>query len=767
MALIMVVLFAAPFAYSQSVCLPAPRLLTTLPMGGQAGTTFDVTIAGDNLDEDPELHFSHPGITAKPTGAANKYTVTIAKDVPTGIHEARVMTRLGISSCRAFTVGVKPEVLQKKPNQALAQAMDLQVNSVCNAVMGTRTVDYYAFNAKKDQRVVVECVTKGIDSRMNGVLIVADEKGRDLKVDRLGGHIDFTAPADGKYVIKTHDLTYKGGSHYFYRLALTEVAKDAPAPRHPVGAAVSSFSWRPEFLPENDAIAEAEPNNKHEQAQKVSLPLHVTGRFYPAADVDTFEFTAKKGEEWWVEVVSERLGLPTDPFVLVQYINEQDGKLTDVAELNDIKPPMKPSSNGYSYDGPPYNAGSADVLAKVTIKNDGLHRLQIRDLFGGTRSIKRHQYRLIVRRAQPDFTVAAWALHMNLRNGDRNALSKPIALRNGRTMAFEVVTVRRDGFEGEIQLGVEGLPKGMSARGFAIPAKKNRGILTVSAADNAPRSLGTATIFATAKIGDQEVRRPVRLASMKWPVTNARNDIPAPRLFADAPVSVGGAEGSPITIRAREDKVFEARKGAKLTIPLQLVRRGEFSGANISLKAFGSGFEKCAFDAPLKADQHDAELDLAALRIPEGEHTIAFYGRAVAKYKYNEAALILAEAEKARAEADAKKIAAKAKKLTDAAKAAPAEKKVQADEAAKKAAAEQKAAEKASAAAASRFKAASSRSRSKDIVDIFVSEPIRIRVLPAKKVSLTTERMKNDQQNHGIQNHDSVTMILLQSLILL
>ena len=726
-------LASATSLLAQSVCLPAPRLLTTMPMGGQQGTTFEVVITGDNLDEKPQLHFSHPGITAKPTGTANKYSVTIAKNVPKGLHEARMMTRLGISSCRAFTVGVVAEVTQTKGNQSLAKAMELKLNSVCNSTMSTRSVDYYSFAAKKDQRVVVECVTKGIDSRMNGVLIIADEQGLDLKVDRLGGHLDFAVPADGKYVIKVHDLTYKGGSHYFYRLALSAVAKDAPAPRHPVAETVSSFSWRPEFLPEVAALEEAEPNNKNEQAQKVSLPLNVTGRFYPAADVDTFEFTAKKGEEWWVEVVSERFGFPTDPFVLVQHVNEKDGKLTDVAELNDIKPPMKPSSNGYSYDGPPYNAGSADVLAKVTITNDGLHRLQVRDLFGGTRSIKRHRYRLMVRKAQPDFTVAAWALHMNLRNGDRNALSKPVALRNGRTMAFEVVTIRRDGFDGEIQLGMEGLPKGMSAHGFAIPAKQSRGILIVSAADDAPRTMGTATMFATAKIGDEEVRRPVRLASMKWPVVNARNDIPAPRLFADLPVSVGGAEGSPITIRAKEDKVFEAKAGTKLKIPLQLVRRGDFSGANISLKAFGSGFEKCAFDAPLKSDSHDAELDLAALRIKEGEHTIAFYGRAVAKYKYNEAALILAEAAKNKAEADAKKMAAKAKKLADAAKAAPADQKAKADEAAQAAAAEQKALEKASATAASRFKAASSKSRSKDIVDIFVSEPIRIRVLPADR----------------------------------
>ena len=185
--------------------------------------------------------------------------------------------------------------------------------------------------------------------------------------------------------------------------------------------------------------------------------------FFPAADVDTFEFTAKKGEVWWVEVASERLGLPTDPFVLVQRVTQEGDKekLTDIAEFNDIPAPMKPSSNGYSYDGPPYDAGSADPLGKLEIKEDGTYRLQVRDLFGGTRSDAANVYRLIVRRAAPDFALTGWAIHMELRNGDRNAVSKPLALRPGASMAFEVAVVRRDGFDGEIELGMTDLPTGV------------------------------------------------------------------------------------------------------------------------------------------------------------------------------------------------------------------------------------------------------------------------------------------------------------------
>lgn len=667
---------AAQAALAQSVCLPAPRLLTTFPMGGQIGKTIEVTVNGDNLDGATELHFSHPLISAKATTNAGRFVVTIGDQTPPGIHEARVMTSLGISTCRAFSVGTSPEANQTKPNQTAEQAMPLELNSVCNAVMTQRAVDHYSFTAKKGQRIIVECASAGIDSRMNAVLIIADPEGRDLVVDRLTGFLDFTIPADGNYLIKVHELTYKGGPHYFYRLALSEIGRDATAPRQPEVESVSSFSWRSEFAPTLAAKPEAEPNNLPTQAQPISLPAHIAGRFFPAADVDTFEFDAKKGDEWWVEVVSERLGLPTDPFVLVQQI-DKDGSSTDLAELNDIAPPMKPSSNGYSYDGPPYNAGSADVLGKFIVKTDGRHRLQVRDLFGGTRSIPRHEYQLIIRKAQPDFTLAAWAFHMNLRNGDRNALSKPVALRNGRTMAFEVVTIRRDGFDGEIEIGMTGLPPGLSAQGFTIPKGKNHGILTITAADNAPRSLTVAQIFGTAKIGDKAVQRPCRLASMKWPVTNARDDIPAPRLLADVPVSVGGQEAAPITLRASEAKVWEVTAGEKLNLPLKIIRRGEFSGKTLSLQAFGPGFEKFKQDAKLQSDTDDIEIDTKALRLPVGEHVLAFYGSAVAKYALNDAALILAKA----AEKDTE-----AKKTTKTAKP-------------------------------------------KDIVDIVVSDPIRIRVL--------------------------------------
>lgn len=746
--LIASILAWAASAGAQLVVLPAPRLLTTMPMGGRAGSTLEVTIAGENLENVSELRFSTPKITAKPltdkAGKAveNQFLVTIAPDAEVGVHDAYVMSRLGLSTARAFSVGTLAEVTRSAPNNTIATALKLSANSVCNATMTNRAVDYYSFEGKKGKRLVVDCAAAGIDSKLTPVVIIADAKGQDLLVNRTGGVLDFTPPADGTYLVKVNDLTYQGGERHFYRLALREVADGAPAPQQTGTTRVSAVSWPPHGLTAQAKGPEVEPNNAAKEAQKVTLPLDVSGSFYPAADVDTYEFPAKKGEVWWVEVASERLGLATDPFVLVQKVVKSGDTetLTDVAELYDIASPVKVSSNGYSYDGPPYNAGSPDVLGKVEIKEDGTYRLQVRDLFGGTRDEPGNVYRLLVRRAQPDFALATWAVHMTLRNGDRAAFSKPIALRAGAAMAFEVVAIRRDGFDGEIELAMEGLPAGVTAAGLKIPAGKSVGHLIINAAPGAKRAASLARVVGRATIDGKVVTRPCRLASMEWPVKDAKAEIPSPRLFADIPVSVTDAEDSPLTLTPAEDKVWEVAPGATLKIPLKAEWRGQFSGTSMKLKAYGAGFEGIKeFDLPVSATATEAVIDLAALKTPPGEYTIAFYGSAVAKYSYNPDAVKAAEALKKKAEAEAAAIAAEAKKLASDAANAPTEKKSEMANAAKVAAEKQKSAEAEMARATKKMKAVSDAAAPKDIVDIYVSTPIRLSVkAPAPPAPSTT-----------------------------
>ena len=709
-------LMSAP-ALAQQVTLPLPRLLTVMPMGGKIGTQVEVTITGENIEDVTELTFSTPKITAKPvTGTTNKFNVSIAADASVGVYDARVMSRLGVSSARAFSVNKLPEVTRTKASNSVETAMPLPVGTICNATMTKRAVDYYSFQGVKDKPVAIDCAAVGIDSRLTPVLILADARGRDLKVNRTGGIIDFTPRADGTYLIKVNDLTFQGGERHFYRLAL----QNAPAQPQPQTQTVSAMSWPPAGLPALAAAKETEPNNKAGEAQKISLPCDISGAFFPAADVDTYEFTAKKGEVWWVEVASERFGLNTDPFVLVQQVKGE--QLIDVAELYDIAPPMKVTSNGYSYDGPPYDAGSPDVNGKFEIKEDGTYRLQVRDLFGGTRSDPNNIYRLIVRQASPDFSLAAWAVHMTLRNGDRASLSKPMALRAGDSRAFEVAVLRRDGFDGEIDIVMENLPAGVTAAGLKIGKGKTYGHLILTASSEAKRGFSLAKLSGKATINGSSVTRPVRLASMEWPVKDAKGEIPAPRLMADIPVSVTDSEKAPITIAASENKVWEAKVGETLKIPLKLAWRNDFNGTSIKVKAYGEGFTGIKeFDIPIKATTHELVLDLAALKVAPGDYTFALQSLGICKYSYNPAAVPLAEAEKKKAEELLANAAAEAKKLaaTDA-------------NAAKLAAEKQKQAEAAMTAATSRMKAVTTAASPTDTVDILISEPIRVSVKAAQ-----------------------------------
>ncbi len=736
-------LFAAmsTSADAQSVCLPAPRLLTTMPMGGRVGTQVEITIGGEHLDDARELFFSDARLSAVPKlnaagqPEANKYIVTIAAECPPGVYETRVMTRLGLSSSRIFNVGTLGEVTRTQPNTKLETAMELPLNSICNAVITNRAVDHYRFEAKKDQRIIVDCATRGIDSKLNAVVIIGDALGRDLLVERRGGVLDYTIPADGKYVIKVHELTFKGGQDYFYRLGLWEQPVGTPIVRQPGTQPVNSFSWPPTGLAAEPQLVEAEPNNDAPRSMKISLPCDLAGTFFPAADVDKFEFDAVQGDEWWVEVASERFGLPTDPAVLVQQVTKTESgeNVTDLAELGDIPSPVKVSSNGYAYDGPPYDAGTADVLGKFVVKQTGLHRLQLTDLFGGTRNDIRNRYRLVIRKAAPDFALVAWGLHMELRNGDRNALSKPISLRGGATMALEVIAIRRDGFDGDIHLSMSGLPEGVTAHGLKIPSGQSRGLMLVTTHQDAPRGFANASFQGTAEINGAAVTRPCRLASVAWPIPDSWGEIPTTRLITDVPVSVGGSDFAPLTIKPPTTDVVEVKAGEKLTIPLVLQRRSEFYGATMQLKPIGAGFDRApAFDIPLTGEATQAVFDLAALKTPPGEYLVAFHGGAVAKYRHRLDQVAVAETAQKQAAEAAAAADAEAKRLMEAVAETPDDKKPDAMKAAEQATARQKVAAAALTAADAQLKNANAVAQPRDIVDIVVSEPITVRVLPAE-----------------------------------
>src|SRR5204863_5735211 len=64
--------------------LPVARLFSVFPPAGKAGTTVEVEVAGQDLDDVRALHFSNTNLTAKHLSGA-KFSVTIPTNTLPGI----------------------------------------------------------------------------------------------------------------------------------------------------------------------------------------------------------------------------------------------------------------------------------------------------------------------------------------------------------------------------------------------------------------------------------------------------------------------------------------------------------------------------------------------------------------------------------------------------------------------------------------------------------------------------------------------------------
>src|SRR4051794_29113333 len=91
------------FAVAARADLPSPRLDRVAPLGAAAGSTVEIEVAGNDIEDATTLLFDHPGITAKHV-KDKKFSVTIAADVPPGTHDTRLVGKYGITNPRLFAV---------------------------------------------------------------------------------------------------------------------------------------------------------------------------------------------------------------------------------------------------------------------------------------------------------------------------------------------------------------------------------------------------------------------------------------------------------------------------------------------------------------------------------------------------------------------------------------------------------------------------------------------------------------------------------------
>ena len=378
-------------------------------------------------------------------------------------------------------------------------------------------------------------------------------------------------------------------------------------------------------------VAEREPNNQPAQANSISPPCEYVAQFYPAGDQDWVTFEARKGDVFWVEVFSERLGLPTDPFVLIQRVAKDDKgeeKVSDVKELNDTD-----STIG----GVEYKTATRDPSGRFEVEESGAYRIQVRDMFDTSQPDPRLVYRLSIRKEAPDFRLVAVAQPPPSPNKDaKEALLWTPLLRRGETMPIKVMAFRRDNFSGEIEIKAENLPAGVTCNEAKIEKDKSSTMLLLTAAENAAAWVGRLKIVGKAKLGDTQVSRRAHSATLNWTVSDYNAEAIQSRLSRDSVLAVSGVETAPISIEPSETKPWETSETGKLSIPLKVIRRTDFN-ASLKLKALGlSSLDKLKeIEVDGKATNATVEIDLAEHKIPPGTHNFYLQTQTPGKYRNN------------------------------------------------------------------------------------------------------------------------------------
>lgn len=357
---------------------PKPELTAADPPGVQRGATSRVRLTGKNLAEatalksaQPALHLAFAADARQPD--AIWVTVAAPKDAPLGETTLVVTNAGGESNPVKLFVDDLPQVAEQEPNDAPAQATAAPGSPVAmwGRLGALGDVDHFAFDAKAGQTLVLDVASARIGGKADAVLTLLDAAGNvlasvnDFDADR-DPLLAFTPPADGRYVVKVHDLQIGGSPEHLYRLSIgafpmvtsvfplgvpanSETRLKLLGHNLPPDASVSVRSAGEGELPvmldpavyrtrgainvmvsASPTVLEAEPNDRPEQATALPAPGVADGLLAPppdmagAVDADLYRFAAKKDQTWVIETIAARRGSPAD--TKVEVLHASDGK---------------------------------------------------------------------------------------------------------------------------------------------------------------------------------------------------------------------------------------------------------------------------------------------------------------------------------------------------------------------------------------------------------------------------------------------------------
>jgi len=491
----------------------SPALGSIMPRGVQRGTEATLLFNGARLSDAKEILLYYPGVTVTKLEVANdnqiKVSVKVAADCRLGEHVARVRSASGISELLSFYIGALPEVSEKEPNNEIATAQKISLNVTVNGIVDAEDVDYFAFEAKKGQRVTAEIEAMRLGTTLfDPYIAILDAKRFELAAcddsPLLGQDavVSTIIPADGTYFVMVRESAYGGNGACNYRLHVGtfprplgvfpaggklgeeievtflgdpsgEIKQKIKLPairderfglfaQDAGGIAPSANRFR---LSEFSNVMEVEPNDTHQTATRVpELPIALNGIISKAGDVDHFRFTIKKGQTYDVHCYARRLGSPLDSVMSIAPF----GGAPIIANDDAVGP---------------------DSYFRFTAPAEGDYVLAVTDHLG--KGGPTYFYRIEFTPVQPKLTLSIPKVDIFGYSQERQVISVP----RGNRFATLVSATRGD-FGGELIFGAEGLPQGLSMHCENVPANLDAVPVVFEAAADAPVAGGLARLNA-------------------------------------------------------------------------------------------------------------------------------------------------------------------------------------------------------------------------------------------------------------------------------
>jgi hypothetical protein len=579
--------------------------------------------------------YAHPPIPAIAETAVLQ--VAVAAGAPTGTRELRLETPAGLSNPLVFQIGSLGEVVNKRVDdddtprqgglgQIRAQGpqppssqptVDIQLPSTVNGQILSGQVDRYRFAARKGQHLVIAVsaqqlmpyLADAVPGWFQAAITLRDEHGAEVAAaGSFRFHPDpvlhYDMPRDGKYVVEISDSIFRGREDFVYRMSLGElpyvtsifplggksgtvasVAVDgwnlpfasvpADGTRGQAGGHREdkllndlSFAW--DSLPECN---EQEPNDSPEQAQKITLPMIINGRIDRPGDRDVFRFEGKKDQTIVAEVYARRLGSPVDSVL----------KLTDAAGR------QLAFNDDYEDKSCGLLTHHADSWLTAKLPADGTYYVHLYD--AQNQGGPEYAYRLRISPPQPDF--------------DLRIVPSSINVRAGAAAAITVYAMRRDGFNGPIELQLQDAPAGFHLSGATIRAGQQKVRCTLSAPANAGQSPVTLQMTGRAMVQGREIRRAAVPAEDMMQAFYYHHFVPAQQWMV---ALVGGNRGG-MPLALRNPQTLKLASGGTAVLHFvgphgPMIRQVQFA---LSEPPNGLAIQKTAFtdeglDVTLRAD---------------------------------------------------------------------------------------------------------------------------------------------------------------------